>query len=88
MLPDPALLALAQRLASRLERLSVDSRWARRISGLRGNLLKALEAAEAGRPSPGLEMLVRSGYELLSRAAGEIVVPEEYPFDGESHGSR
>jgi hypothetical protein len=76
--PDssPRLIGLAQRLASRLERLSVDSRWARRASGLRGNLLKALEDAESGRPAPGLELLVIRGYELLSKAAGEIVVPE------------
>ena len=32
----------------RLERVSVDSYWAHRASGVRGGLLKALEKVEAG----------------------------------------
>ena len=33
---------------SRLERLSVDSHWARRASGLRGNILKVLDETDSG----------------------------------------
>ena len=43
---DPRSLALAQQLVERLEKLSPDSRWARRSSGFRGNLIKLLEQIE------------------------------------------
>ena len=45
-------LQLARLLVQRLERLSADSSWARRASGVRGALLRALEQAERG---PGLD---------------------------------
>ncbi len=71
---DPLQLELLRRLTARLERLSVDSRWARRASGLRGNLLKVLEAAEAGdEVSPArLEPLIQRAFDILRAAAQEI----------------
>ena len=36
-------IELLRLLAERLERLSADSLWARRASGLRGNIIKVLE---------------------------------------------
>jgi hypothetical protein len=71
---DPRQLELLRRLTARLERLSVDSRWARRASGLRGNLIKVLEEADAGReiPPERLDPLVERAFEILRRAAGEI----------------
>jgi hypothetical protein len=71
-------LQLLRLLMARLERLSVDSLWARRASGTRGSLLKALEAAENGEiPSPEqLDMLIARSFELLQRAAREIPDPE------------
>ncbi len=68
------LLDLARRLATRLERLSVDSHWARRASGLRGGLLKAIEEAEQGVPGADerLQPLIRRGFEIIEAAAREI----------------
>ena len=71
------LLELAKLLSARLERLSADSTWARRASGLRGSLLKAIEAAENGaadpdQSQPHLERLVRRGFEILENAAREL----------------
>jgi len=69
--PDIELLRL---LAERLERLSADSHWARRASGLRGNIIKVLgefdsgQEVEAARISP----LVQRAHEILRLAALEI----------------
>ncbi len=65
---------LLRLLTSRLERLSVDSIWARRASGLRGSLIKALESADAGNayPPEHLEMLIERSFEILRNAAREI----------------
>ncbi len=78
------LLETAQLLARRLERISVDSSWARRSSGTRGNLLKLIEELQAddthldpGSPSSQaffdrLESVIAASYRLLERAAREI----------------
>jgi len=69
-----ARLELLRLLTSRLERLSVDSIWARRASGLRGSLVKALENADSGN-SPAtehLDMLIDRSFEILRNAAREI----------------
>ncbi|MGD0612864.1 MAG: hypothetical protein ABSB41_15280 [Anaerolineales bacterium] len=65
---------LLRLLTARLERLSADSHWARRASGLRGNMLKVLEEIESGREvAPDrLELLIESSFEILRRAAQEI----------------
>jgi len=70
---DPRIEMLGM-LTHRLERLSVDSIWARRASGLRGSLIKALSAAEAGQPPTAelLDMLIERSFEILSKAAREI----------------
>lgn len=69
-----AQAALAERLVRRLERMPVDSIWARRASGLRGNLLRWLDVYErGGAPDPGrLEGLIEQGYAILSAAARAI----------------
>jgi hypothetical protein len=69
--PDIDLL---RRLVERLERLSVDSNWARRASGLRGNILKVLEEYFAGQEvEPArLSALIQRTFEILRRAAQEI----------------
>ena len=73
-------IELAKLLAERLERLSVDSRWARRSSGMRGSLLKALEACERGDFSQDLpallDQLTGRGFEILEMAAREIPIPD------------
>ena len=91
-LPETALerLQAARLLAGRLERLSADSHWAHQASGLRGALLRSLEALErqAVLPSPEqieverilpvLEQLIERGYFILHRAARLIRTPETY----------
>jgi hypothetical protein len=71
-------------LISRLERLSADSFWAHRASGLRGTLLRCLEDLENNRlpDSPGTWQLINSlfgqAYWMLANAAREIRVPDDY----------
>ena len=74
--PDIELLRM---LAERLERLSVDSLWARRASGLRGNIIKVLEEFDAGQDiEPArLSPLIQRAFEILRRAAQEIPDIEE-----------
>ncbi len=71
---DARQIELLRLLVSRLERLSADSRWARRASGLRGSVLKVLEEAEAGQAPARerLDLLIDRAFEILSRAAQEI----------------
>ena len=83
MTPEEQLIDDAQLLVRRLERLSADSLWARRASGCRGALLKALDAVGA-LESPGpaglrqpldserLRFLMEYGYAMLEKAAREI----------------
>ena len=67
-------IALLTLLAARLERLSVDSHWARRASGLRGNIIKVLEEAGSGQriPYERLDLLIGTAFDLLRRAAQDI----------------
>ena len=85
---DPPSLALAQQLVERLEKLSPDSRWARRSSGFRGNLIKLLEQIEGNgalHDQPvcdqpvteselsELQKMVNFGYWILEQAARELI---------------
>jgi acyl-coenzyme A thioesterase PaaI-like protein len=68
---------LSRRLAARLERLSADSTWAHRASGVRGSLLRWLdEYADNPAPTAGeqqqLDILVTRAFEILTQAAREI----------------
>ena len=60
-------------LLARLERVSVDSYWAHRASGVRGSLLRALEVLENGQAvnNAGLQSLLDQGFHILERAARE-----------------
>ncbi|MFA5873965.1 MAG: hypothetical protein WC832_08360 [Anaerolineales bacterium] len=70
---DNQPIELLRLLAARLERLSVDSRWARLASGLRGNIIKILEQAETGEVAPErLDLLIGRSFEILREAAREI----------------
>jgi hypothetical protein len=68
---DP--LELIRLLLARLERISTDSYWAHRASGVRGSLLRALEKLEAGRPvqTSRLDALMAKGFDILEKAAIE-----------------
>lgn len=69
-----ARVELLRMLTTRLERLSVDSIWARRASGLRGSLIKALESIDTNEPvsTESLDMLIERSFEILRNAAREI----------------
>ena len=76
---EPNQLALLRLLISRLERLSVDSHWARRANGLRGNIVKVLEEADSGQDvsTERLELLIEAAFDILRRAARDIPDLEE-----------
>ena len=57
-------------LLERLERISVDSYWAHRASGVRGALIRGLEAQE-NPDLQTLESLSKLGFQILERAARE-----------------
>jgi hypothetical protein len=81
-----ATLEEARRLLSRLERMSVDSSWARRASGTRGGLIKLIEEMETGcATGPAfqarLDVTVERAYTLLVRAARELRGRELNPQD-------
>jgi hypothetical protein len=64
---------LIKLLLERLERVSVDSYWAHRASGIRGGLLKLLEELEKGTPAgqANPSELISSAFDILTRAARE-----------------
>jgi len=67
-------LHLLRLLADRLERLSADSHWARRASGLRGNIIRVLEEVASGEKvsAARLGLLTDSAFDVLRRAAQDI----------------
>jgi hypothetical protein len=70
---DNQRFKLLRLLATRLERLPVDSHFAHRASGLRGNTLKVLEEAKTGEvASERLDLLIKYSFEFLREAAREI----------------
>ncbi len=83
MHPSPHQIEEARLLVSRLERISADSIWARRASGLRGNLLKWIERYDQPqiekndclcRSDQELEkfsFIIESGFKILENAARE-----------------
>ncbi|HTP01082.1 MAG TPA: hypothetical protein VMJ64_06875 [Anaerolineales bacterium] len=64
---------LVQLVLARLERVSVDSYWAHRASGVRGSLLRALELLEGGETvgEAQLQSVLKQGFAILERAAQE-----------------
>ena len=75
-------LLQAKILIGRLARLSADSIWARRASGLRASIDKAVGQIEAGSEVDWNDFaaLVAKGFEMLERAAEEIPIPEDILF--------
>jgi len=65
---------LISMLLNRLERISVDSVWAHRASGLRGSLLRMLEQFEEGTPPEPAELksIMRTAFHILREAAREM----------------
>jgi len=77
-------LIRAKMLVERLARLSADSIWARRASGLRASLDKAILQIETDQilDEEHFDHLVALGFEMLEKAAEEIPVPEDFLFTG------
>jgi hypothetical protein len=73
---------LLQLLDERLERLNVDSKWARRASGTRGGVLRALEQIQQGKPPSRdvINILISRSMDILTKAAKEI--PDTATPDG------
>ncbi len=67
-------IQLLKLLARRLERLNVDSLWARRASGTRGNIIKVVAEIEAGGKvdTERLRPLINRAFKVLEHAAQEI----------------
>ena len=66
-----AQVEVIQLLLTRLARISADSPWAYKASGLRGSLMRCLDALEAGEP-PAPERLnafMAYGFEILEKVA-------------------
>ena len=72
----------ARLLVARLERISADSTWAHRSSGLRGGLLRMVEYLETTRDEPidpgqrrrsleQLQQMIQQGFYMLEQAAQE-----------------
>jgi hypothetical protein len=76
------LLSLTRLLVKRLERLSVDSLWARRVSGARGSLLRQFDRVESetwdSADLDHLEVLTLASFKLLERAAKAIGEPLDF----------
>jgi len=78
---EEKLVEQAEILVSRLERISADSVWAHRSSGLRGSLLRLLESWGAGEMKIGgeakktaledLACTIQAGYSMVESAARE-----------------
>jgi hypothetical protein len=64
---------LLQMLIKRLERISVDSYWAHRASGIRGTLIRLAEQIEAHQTveQEELEKIVQLGFFILEISARE-----------------
>jgi hypothetical protein len=85
MIDEDFQLILAHQLLVRLERLSADSYWAHRASGLRGSLLKCVEQIEIAREKKQAvdeetwkkaDSLILRGFWILENAAREIRIRE------------
>lgn len=70
---DKDTLSLIMLLIARLERISADSYWAHRASGVKGSLLRIVEKHENGRPiwRKDLKFAMELGFFILEKAAGE-----------------
>ncbi len=67
---DEKTLSMLRLLIARLERISADSVWAHRASGVRVSLFKALEKLEKGQVSEA-EQMMELGFFILEQASKE-----------------
>lgn len=74
---DENTLFLIYLLIARLERISADSFWAHRASGVKGSLLRMMEKSEKGYPvrRADLKNTMELGFFILEKAAKEKDTP-------------
>lgn len=72
---NESTLDLLRLLLARLEKISADSVWAHRASGLRGAAFRALEKIEGGNPvsTSALQRYIEAGFYILNKAAEEKI---------------
>ena len=78
-MPNPqADLQLIRMLSDRLVRISADSVWAHRASGVRGRLIRELEKIETNRYIPAEETykLIDASFYILEKAVREKMGPD------------
>ncbi|MBI5352910.1 MAG: hypothetical protein HZB50_09760 [Chloroflexi bacterium] len=73
MMDELPHLDLTRLLLARLERISADSVWAHRASGVRGSLLRMMDKLENGRPVQRSELMRMTGmgFYILEQSAKE-----------------
>lgn len=81
--PYQKIYEQARLIVERLEKVSADSIWARRSSGVRGNLLRLLDEFERDTPPSEpqikrLENLCQVGFTMLENAAREKRAPRKW----------
>jgi len=69
---EEAIISQARILVQRLERLSADSVWAHRASGLRASLDKFLAKNSDDPDTDKMDSLIQEGFHILEEAAKEI----------------
>jgi hypothetical protein len=74
---DQQRIYKARLLVDRLERLSADSIWAHRASGVRASLHKLLAKLDSDQALDELDALIELGFEILEKAAQEVPDPED-----------
>lgn len=74
---DQRRLYNARLLVDRLERLSADSVWAHRASGVRAALHKSLARLDEYQEPDELDVLIDLGFDILEKAAQEVPDPDE-----------
>ncbi len=74
---DQQKLDKARLLVDRLERLSADSIWAHRASGVRASLHKALTRLDDFQDHNQLDALIEMGFDILHKAAQEVPDPDD-----------
>lgn len=72
---DPNRIDLTRLLLARLERISADSFWAHRASGIRGALLRVIDQpeAESGADATYVSYLIECGFDILDKTAREKI---------------
>jgi hypothetical protein len=86
-MPSRENIQMLQMLLARLERVSVDSYWAHRASGVRGSLLRTLELLEAGEGvNPAvMQSTVDQAFRILERAAPTVGAHHGAPCGAQRH---